>query len=99
MRSWWLIGSALLVVLAVGYGTLAHYKQKPPTGFNYVVRPRGYHWRSEFAPTTHDVVWYGKDPTTGWTVYVGPDGVYYTFNHPKITPRDLGSRWQPHDVP
>ena len=63
-------------------------------------RPNGYHWARH---ATHDprfFEYYGVDPTNGWTVYVGPDGIYYTFSHPPpITTGDLRSYWRAHDAP
>lgn len=48
---------------------------------------------------THDLVYYGIDPTTKCTVYVGPDNTFYTFNHPPpFTKADLKSKWEPHDA-
>jgi len=63
-------------------------------------RPLGYHWVARPIPRSVGVEYYGVDPTDGWTVYVGPDGVYYTFAHaPPITTGDLRSYWDPHDAP
>jgi len=62
-------------------------------------RPRGYHWTAHRVSGT-TVEYYGVDPTNRWAVYVGPDGVYYTFAHaPPITTADLRSYWDPHDAP
>lgn len=63
-------------------------------------RPRGYHWLTQRIPGSTTVEYYAKDPANGWTVWVGPDGVYYTFAHaPPITTGDLHSYWDPHDAP
>ena len=68
------------------------------SAYTYVTRPTGYHWRKQTSPDGQ-IVYYGVDPKTHWTVYVGPDGTYYTFPHaPPITPSDLGSLWDPHDA-
>jgi hypothetical protein len=68
--------------------------------FDEAHRPRGYHWSARPLARSGAVEYYGVDPSTGWTVYVGPDGVYYTFAHaPPITTEDLHSYWDPHDVP
>lgn len=84
---------ALLPFAAVG----CHHNQLSP--FNHLHRPFGYHWVEKRAPVTNDVVWYGVDPSNGWSVYVGPDNVFYTFKHPgEITPQDLNSKWDPHDA-
>jgi hypothetical protein len=62
-------------------------------------RPSGYHWLTQRVPGTTTVEYFAKDPSDGWTVWVGPDGVYYTFAHPPpITTGDLHSYWDPHDA-
>jgi hypothetical protein len=67
--------------------------------FNYARRPRGYGWVARTAEGNGATVYYGKDPTNGWNVFVGPDSIYYTFAHPgKIEPSDLPSMWDPHDI-
>jgi hypothetical protein len=69
------------------------------TCFDYRHRPVGYHWLARRDPTGASVVYYGRDPKTGWTVYVGPDSQYYTFNHPgTMGPGEIGSGWEPHDA-
>ena len=88
---------ATALAAAAALSACAHHDQL--SAFNYSHRPAGYHWTQKRAPVTHDVVWYGVDPSNGWTVYVGPDNVYYTYSHPgEITPDDLRSRWDPHDA-
>jgi hypothetical protein len=70
------------------------------TIFDYTMRPAGYHWAAHRIRASKDLEYYGVDPRNGWTVYVGPDGIYYTFSHaPPITERDLRSYWTPHDAP
>jgi len=65
--------------------------------YNYVRRPSGYHWIARHSKQTGAIVYYGVDPVNGWTVYVGPDGIYYTFPHRgEIRPSDLQSLWDPH---
>ncbi|MEO9097225.1 MAG: hypothetical protein ABI346_03535 [Candidatus Baltobacteraceae bacterium] len=73
------------------------------TKFDYLHRPAGYRWRP--ARTSHRPAaaaingYYGVDPSNGWTVYVGPDGIYYSFAHRgPIAPGDLESFWMPHDA-
>ena len=78
----------------------AHPARLSPYG--YTRRPMGYHWVGVRLPEVDGrasaVTYYGVDPSNGWTVYVGPDGIYYTFNHSgRITPGDLHSYWRPHD--
>jgi hypothetical protein len=63
-------------------------------------RPQGYHWVRHPTSDQRFSEYYGVDPTDGWTVYVGPDGIYYTFPHPPpITTGDLRSYWRAHEVP
>jgi hypothetical protein len=46
------------------------------------------------------VVFYGVDPMTRDTVYVGPDSAFYIFHHTgTIAGRDLKRHWTPHDAP
>ncbi len=46
------------------------------------------------------VVFYGVDPLTHDTVYVGPDSNFYIFHHSgKIELRDFRRHWTPHDAP
>ncbi len=69
------------------------------TCFDYFHRPVGYHWLGTRDPSGASRVYYGRDPKTGWTVYVGPDSKYYTFKHAgAMAPSDLGSGWRPHDA-
>lgn len=69
------------------------------SAFTYLQRPRGYGWRPFVDSKTGTTAFYGINPRNGWTVYVGPDGIYYTFPHaPPIWPSDLGSVWDPKDV-
>jgi hypothetical protein len=63
-------------------------------------RPAGYHWVRHATRDPRFAEYYGTDPTNGWTVYVGPDGIYYTFAHaPPISTRDLHAYWKAHDAP
>jgi hypothetical protein len=63
--------------------------QHLPAGYNWVFRTLG----------NGTLVAYGKDPANGWTVYVGPDNVFYSFPHAEpITPGDLQRLWNPHNV-
>lgn len=67
--------------------------------YGYVHRPRGYGWKPRRSKTTGAIAYYGIDPANGWTVYVGPDNLYYTFPHRgDIQPADLDSTWDPHDA-
>lgn len=75
----------------------------PATSWTYTNLPTGYAWQSQVYAPTGDTVYYGTVPasplyggTPGYTVYVGPDGVFYQFNHaPPIVPSDLNSIWIP----
>jgi hypothetical protein len=70
------------------------------TVYDESLRPAGYHWTAHQIGRSRFVEYYGIDPANGWTVYVGPDGVYYSFRHAApITTRDLRSYWNPHDAP
>ncbi|HZV77351.1 MAG TPA: hypothetical protein VFF63_06320 [Candidatus Babeliales bacterium] len=61
--------------------------------------PSGYHWRAVFDRATNAIVFYGQDPLTLDTVYVGPDSRFFIFHHPgRIGPKDLKLRWDPHDA-
>jgi hypothetical protein len=45
------------------------------------------------------VVFYGQDPLTLDTVYVGPDSRFFIFHHPgPIGQKDLKMHWNPHDA-
>jgi len=69
------------------------------TAFTHTLRPSGYQWKQSRAPGTSDTVYYATDPSTGWTLYVGPDNVYYTYQHRgSISSSDLSSKWCPHDT-
>jgi hypothetical protein len=60
----------------------------------------GYRWRAVYDRVTNSVVFYGRDPLTNSTVYVGPDGRFFIFRHSgTISERDLSLRWNPHDAP
>jgi hypothetical protein len=68
--------------------------------FGYTDLPSGYHWRALYDHVAKAVVFYGRDPLTLDTVYVGPDGQFYIFHHAgMIQARDLRRHWTPHDVP
>lgn len=44
-------------------------------------------------------MFYGIDPMTHDTIYVGPDGLFYIFHHlGKFQGRDLRRHWTPHDA-
>jgi hypothetical protein len=48
---------------------------------------------------TNAIVFYGRDPLTLETVYVGPDNRFFIFDHPgPIGQNDLKRRWNPHDA-
>ena len=84
-----LVASALLALDACS--SASHY--------DYANLPSGYHWRAVYAPATNAVVFYGRDPLTGDTVYVGPDSRFFIFRHPgSIQQRDLTLHWMPHDA-
>jgi hypothetical protein len=89
-------------LLALAVGTVAAAACSHParlTIFDASLRPAGYHWAAHRIRGSRDVEYYGVDPSNGWTVYVGPDGLYYAFPHAApITTRDLHSYWDPHDV-
>jgi hypothetical protein len=95
------IGRRLLIPLFVFWCALAACATHDRLSYNVYHRPRGYHWVLSRAPGTNEPVYYGVDPITHQTVYVGPDGIYYRFSHsPPITPADLHSVWlDPKDVP
>lgn len=68
--------------------------------FGYSHLPRGYDWRAVYDRGLNVIVYYGRDPITGDSIYVGPDGRFYAFRHPgRIRSRDFGRPWTPHDVP
>jgi hypothetical protein len=67
--------------------------------YDYNHLPSGYDWRAVFDTATHAVVFYGTDPLTRDTVYVGPDNQFYIFHHPgTISARDLYHHWTPHNA-
>lgn len=69
------------------------------THFDYAHLPAGYGWRAVYDSTSHAVVFYGRDPYSRETVYVGPDGQFYIFDHPgEIRRDDLKREWTPHDA-
>jgi hypothetical protein len=96
----------LLVLLSLGGALVACAHPARLSPFDYRRRPEGYHWVALPLPTARATrgrapndAYYGVDPSNGWTVYVGPDGIYYTFAHRgRITPADLHSYWRPHDA-
>ena len=72
---------------------------KPTSHYDYHNLPSGYHWRAVYDRATNVIVFYGEDPLTLETVYVGPDGRFFTYRHPgPIGPKDLTMRWDPHDA-
>ena len=54
----------------------------PATHYDYTHLPAGYGWRAVYDRATNAIVFYGRDPLTFETVYVGPDGHFYIFDHP-----------------
>ncbi|MBV8196618.1 MAG: hypothetical protein JO263_00665 [Candidatus Eremiobacteraeota bacterium] len=67
--------------------------------FDYAHLPAGYHWRAVYDAPTNALVFYGRDPLSHDTVYVGPDNRFYTFRHSgTIQVKDLSHRWTPHDA-
>jgi hypothetical protein len=72
--------------------------------YSYKNLPPGPDWVPSQNPQTGDTVYYAVQPSTpigtpanaGWELYVGPDSIFYTFDHsPPIAPADLGSFWLP----
>jgi len=64
--------------------------------WNYYNLPPGYSWVASINPVNNNTVYYGVDPGDSKTVYVGPDSVFYKFNHaPPITSSDSSSFWVP----
>jgi hypothetical protein len=84
-------------VLLAGFFLASIHRTAPVApAFSYNRRPPGYAWKAGRDPNTRETVYYGIDPSNAYTVYVGPDGVYYEFNHPPpVTPDDVRSRWTP----
>lgn len=71
----------------------------PAAHYDYNHLPSGYHWRAIYDRATNAIVFYGRDPLTLETVYVGPDSQFFIFDHPgPIGPNDLKKRWNPHDA-
>jgi hypothetical protein len=71
----------------------------PAQNFSYTHLPAGYHWRAVYDRATNAVVFYGHDPLTDETVYVGPDSKFFIYRHPgPIGPNDLQSPWEPHNA-
>ncbi|HEX3671802.1 MAG TPA: hypothetical protein VHT92_08900 [Candidatus Cybelea sp.] len=61
--------------------------------------PFGYHWRAVYDRSTNAIVFYGQDPLTMETVYVGPDNRFFIYHHAgRIGLRDLRKPWTPHDA-
>jgi hypothetical protein len=61
--------------------------------------PSGYRWRAIYDSATNAIVFYGRDPLTNDTVYVGPDNRFFILHHSgTIRVRDLQQHWMPHDV-
>jgi len=61
--------------------------------------PSGYRWRAVYDRATNAIVFYGQDPITNQTVYVGPDSRFYIFRHPgSIGLKDLSLHWEPRDA-
>ncbi|HLI97518.1 MAG TPA: hypothetical protein VKT72_15720 [Candidatus Baltobacteraceae bacterium] len=89
----------MLTTLAASLAAIFSHKDHLTT-YDYLHRPAGYGWKPRRSKATGAVVYYGIDPTDGWTVYVGPDNQYYTFPHGgDILPSDLTSTWDPHRAP
>jgi hypothetical protein len=87
----------LAIVAVAAVGGCTHPARL--TIYDYSLRPAGYGWAPHRIAHTRSVEYYGVDPQSGRTVYVGPDGIYYTFAHPPpITTQDLRSYWDPHDA-
>jgi hypothetical protein len=71
----------------------------PGTHYDYTHLPSGYHWRAVYDRRNNAIVFYGRDPLTKETVYVGPDSRFFIFHHPGlIGPKDLTLHWMPHDA-
>lgn len=68
--------------------------------YDYNNLPSGYNWRAVYDRSQKAVVFYGIDPLTHDTIYVGPDSQFYIFHHSgKVELRDLRRHWTPHDAP
>lgn len=92
-------------------GTAMHFEiffdaKKPATNTNpysYHNLPPGITWAPTLAPDG-DTVYIATQPSppvgtpanAGWTLYVGPDSIFYTYSHSgMIQEGDLGSFWLP----
>jgi hypothetical protein len=88
--------SVAVLVLTTWVASQFHPPLPFETQYDYAHKPAGYHWTVRRDPNTGDIVYYGVDPANHYTVYVGPDSIYYEFAHPPpITPADLHSTWIP----
>jgi hypothetical protein len=89
------LGCTIAVLLLSGCISQDKY-----SAFTYDRRPSGYQWTARPNSSTGDLAYFGVDPRTHWTVYVGPDSVYYSYPHPgDIKQSDLDSSpWNPHDA-
>ena len=84
---------------AVGAALVALAGCKATTQYSYTHLPAGYHWRGVYDRTNNAIVFYGQDPLTLETVYVGPDSRFFIYRHPgPIGPKDLTMTWDPHDA-
>ncbi|MGC1382102.1 MAG: hypothetical protein WA814_13895 [Candidatus Baltobacteraceae bacterium] len=71
----------------------------PSAHYDYTHLPAGYQWRAVYNSASHAIVYYGRDPLTKETVYVGPDSRFFVFSHAgAIRPGDLKLHWMPHDA-
>jgi hypothetical protein len=85
---------ALLTGIALALGACTSHAT-----YGYDNLPKGYHWRAVYNRQEKAVVFYGIDPMSHDSVYVGPDGQFYIFHHSgTIEGRDLRRHWTPHDV-
>ena len=67
--------------------------------YDYTHLPSGYHWRAVYDPRSHTIDFYGRVPLSRETLYVGPDGQFYLFDHTgKIQDGDLRRHWTPHNA-
>ncbi|MGB6522651.1 MAG: hypothetical protein WBE83_12860 [Candidatus Cybelea sp.] len=85
---------ALLTGIALALGACTSHAT-----YGYDNLPNGYQWRAVYNRQEKAVVFYGIDPMSHDSVYVGPDGQFYIFHHSgTIEGRDLRRHWTPHDV-
>jgi hypothetical protein len=71
----------------------------PVAHYDYAHLPWGYHWRAVHDAATNAVVFYGQDPLTSDTVFVGPDNRFYRFHHTgTMRIKDLPLHWMPRDA-